>query len=200
MLKSKLLKLAILPTIIAIRIKTREKYDIVFDLDLTLIKSIKIKKIKKENYTLTREPDFNYSDKYFVWSRPYSHIILKYLSSFNNLYIYTAAGQDYCDKIVSALFKNIEFKKKYYRQHLDSQHGKNLDVIFGNDYNNSTKLLVDDKIRNYTNKNNNFYKIKIYKSENDVDRELLKSIFVINFYIIFNKFIKFIIYCICINN
>jgi TFIIF-interacting CTD phosphatase-like protein len=136
--------------------------------------------MEKYNYIPIRAPYCDFSKKYLVWKRQYSYLTLKYLGLFNNLHIFTAARQEYCDEIINKLFYNAKFNGLYYRHNLDDQKGKNLNIIFGDHYNDKTKLLIDDKIKNHANKNNNFYKIKKYDSENNIDRELLKLCFLLH--------------------
>ena len=154
-----------------------KKLNLVFDLDNTLICSTKYERIKN---TKIYKQDYVYDDnydsedkKYYVWKRPYSYQIVKFLSLFNNLHLYTRVKKNYADNILENIFPKIEFKNKLYREDMVN-NGKDLDKIKGND---DMKIIFDDKKNNYVNKNNNFYHIRYYGYSNNNDKELFNVMF-----------------------
>ena len=149
-----------------------QKLKLAFDLDSTIIHSVKAKNIDCMNNNLLKKPDFildnpDPKNKYLVWRRPYSKFVLKFLSKFNSLYLFTASTQNYADPIVYNLFPTIDFKQRLYRE--SCEDGKNLTKI-----SEKNIVLIDDNIKN--NKNNSFYHIYPYNFLSKHDRELIKLV------------------------
>jgi TFIIF-interacting CTD phosphatase-like protein len=160
------------------RLKTlpeNEKFDIVFDLDHTLMKS----KLKEDmdDLKLKRLPDFNILDgEYVVWTRPF-YKILNLLNEICNLHIFTASTQDYADEILDNMYEPI-FKNKLYRDACED--GKNLQLMC-TDLNKA--ILIDDKLYNNI-KPQKFYHIPQYQINNRYDYELVKVfVFIVGWYV-----------------
>lgn len=149
------------------------KLNLVFDIDHTLIHSQKCSKpqtyFKPPDYDLMVNTGNSYTHHYYVWRRPFSKIILRILSKFNNLHVYTASMSYYANPILENLFPDIQFKNRLYRDSMVG--GKDLCKISNDD---SNMVLFDDKIDNHVNKKNNFYNVSKYHFSNKNDFEMLK--------------------------
>lgn len=139
---------------------------IVFDIDHTLIHSMKITRANEMNLSIYKKPDFNMYDesdnpKRYVWVRPFYKFVIPILSNFTTLHIFTRATKDYSDEILANIDKDQKyFSERLYRESSDHNSGKNLDLITGN-YKDKTL----------------FYHIPQYEVNNCCDIELLKFLF-----------------------
>jgi TFIIF-interacting CTD phosphatase-like protein len=151
-----------------------EKLNIVFDLDDTLI-CTKHKYmglyIDSEPYTTIKIENY----EFIVFRRPFAYHILKLLSKFNDIHLFTAAKQEYADLVIDSCFGDIIFKQKLYRQHClltDFANIKDLNLITG-----TRKILIDDMRGNHITGQNSFYHIPKYKVHNGYDMEMIKLFF-----------------------
>lgn len=158
----------------------KDKLNLVFDIDSTIIYTKKKKMVENVNNNFMKQPNYifesDYQDNiYWTWRRPFSKFVLTYLSKFNNMYIFTASSQNYADPILNNLFENINFKQKLYKDdvenNIDDKEGKNLDKF---KFDNNNSILIDDNKSNHINKNNNFYHIYPYSYLNKYDYEMIK--------------------------
>lgn len=155
-----------------------QKMNLYFDIDSTIIHSAKYRNIKHKNISklphqeYIMEDDQNRDKSYYVWKRPLSNIILNILSQFNNIHIYTAATKPYADSIIDNMFNNIEFKSRQYRDSINPQTGKDIEILQP-EIDNSKKILFDDTLSNYKNTKTNFYHIKMFIFTNIYDFEML---------------------------
>ncbi len=165
------------------------KFNLVFDLDNTLIDAIDYDTYFNMNKSNIRNPDMimyettdeneNVEPKiskpiYAIYKRPFAHITLKILSKFNNIYLFTRSTEDYADEITKTCFTDINFTKKLYKKDcnkLDENSengGKNLDLISKNNI-----MLIDDMAYNNT-KNQQFYHIPYYSFHKEKDNHMIK--------------------------
>lgn len=148
-----------------------KKFNLVFDIDHTIIHSKNEESIENINKNIIKTPNYSFvlnNTKYLIWRRPFAKFILRQLSMYNNIYIYTAATQEYAEIILSNLFNNIKFKKNLYRN--SSLYGKNLDKL---NLDNSMTILFDDNKSNHVNKKNMFFHVYPYFFFNAFDVEML---------------------------
>jgi hypothetical protein len=153
-----------------------EKFNIVFDLDHTLIKSKMVSDLKELN--LKRQPNFTIlNGEYATWTRPYVGIV-KCISKVANVHIFTASTQDYADEILNNIYDDI-FDKKLYRDDCE-EDGKDLRKISDD---MSRVVLVDDKLyNNYDGQT--FYHIPQFQTHDMFDIELMKVfVYVVSLYV-----------------
>lgn len=156
------------------------KPTIVFDLDNTLISSVKVKNYNQYNNMNIRTCDYttnipNRSDdeQYNVWKRPYSSIALYFLSKVANIYIYTAATEDYAKDIITNIYPDFKPKYIYNRDHWISYNKtKDLSIVCNR---TDDIILVDDKLSNNV-KSQRFYHIPQYHYHNKSDMEMLRLV------------------------
>lgn len=163
-------------------VKPVQKYTLVFDLDCTLIYIAQLNTYSENNIRSFRTPDgiivlkkngkgiddCKY-EKYAVFKRPFSHIVLKIISRWNNLCIFTASTKSYADKIIDTYYPDIHFSQRNYRD--KCENGKDLNLINGTD--SSIKILIDDKKYN-NKKNQKFYHISPYTMYTNYDYQMIK--------------------------
>lgn len=157
-------------------IPKKDKFNIVFDLDHTLIKSKMVSDL--EELKLKRQPDFTIlNGEYATWSRPYFGIV-KWISKVSNVHIFTASTQDYADEILENMYDDI-FDKKLYRDDCE-EDGKDLRKISDD---MSRVVLVDDKLYNNYN-GQKIYHIPQFQTNDKFDIELVKVfVFVVGLYV-----------------
>ncbi|OAF69292.1 hypothetical protein A3Q56_02975 [Intoshia linei] len=92
--------------------KENKKYNLILDLDGTIIYSTK---------TRINDADFNIivnKTIFHVKKRPFLEKFLQNLSNLYNMYLFTASGKEYADKVLNVIDpKNIFFKNRFYREH-----------------------------------------------------------------------------------
>lgn len=154
--------------------KNTKKFNVVFDLDHTLIFSeyVDKSKCKKTQILSNRNKYISVCNGgYNVWKRPYLKYVLRCLKKIVNINLFTRAEKTYADEICQKLGISKYFKKKLYRE--DCGEKKDLSKI-DKDINNS--ILIDDLREN--NKNGqNFFHISQYSPDNLYDIELLKVLY-----------------------
>ena len=144
-----------------------DKY-VVVDLDSTLIFST--------GYDITEKPIINdrtFYIKLISQKLHYRVVIRKHVYKFLNelkdkgykIIIWSAGWKDYVDRIVSQIFKDIDFVYVFNRSHIDSIGYKDLSKI--SDYITNFKLencrLIDDKNIHVTNQEKNVILVKVFK-------------------------------------
>jgi len=155
---------------------SKNKFNIVFDLDKTLIDSTCDDEYKY-NYGI-RDPDFDIifeeceeyeePEEYNVWIRPFTHFTLRTLNKFTDVHLFTSSTQDYADAIIDNMFPyESPFQKKLYSDSCSDI--KNLSLL---DLKNES-ILIDDKSY-WHKKGQDFYHIKQFHHQNTNDYELLK--------------------------
>ena len=113
---------------------------------------------------------------YDVWVRPHARWVLRALSHFANLYLFTAATPEYADAIVDAAFAAHVFPRanRFYRSScVDSRgHGKDLRTVDAVRWPKS--ILIDDRLSNRQN-GQNFYLLQPFDPRRwTPDRQLLR--------------------------
>lgn len=150
-----------------------ERFNLVFDLDGTLITSKKIGKGKPQ----TIEPVMQHVG-YNVWRRPHAQWTLSLLSKFTNLHMFTAATQDYADGIIDKALPTAKFKSRFYRPScVDTRaYGKDLLRVVETDQ-LATSILIDDRKFNQQ-PGQNFYHIPAYEKPDNqrFDTQLVKLV------------------------
>lgn len=138
------------------------KINIVFDLDHTLFYATRL---KDDSVSQLHSPDFDVTlstrERYIGWNRPFALTMLKILSHFNNLYVFTAATQEYADAILQQAHRTIptvHFERKLYRD--SCQRGKDLTKLGSGELHRS--LLVDDRLENRVHRQH-FYHVEPYE-------------------------------------
>jgi TFIIF-interacting CTD phosphatase-like protein len=155
----------------------RNKLNIVFDLDNTLFSSEMIRKFNQHNNTniskcdyITKLPDKTDDEQYMVWKRPFVDFSLFVLSYFTNIYIYTAATEEYANDILKGCFPNFNPKFIYHRKHwIVSNKTKDLEII-----KMDNTILIDDKLYNNVNKQKFYHIPPFYYYNKNKDYEMLK--------------------------
>lgn len=154
-----------------VKIPKNEKLDVVFDIDETLIKSLKNDVYKELNLQSINYKFSILNNGYYIWIRPY-HKVLLLMNMVTNLHIFTAATQPYSDEILNNVYGKEFFEKRLYRKEWeDCNKCKDLTMI---NPNLNNVILVDDKLYNNCSKEQLFYHIPPYGITNKSDRELLK--------------------------
>lgn len=157
-----------------------EKFNIVFDLDETIIHTNKLSKLmdfNKSNMlapTDTLGPNINPISKHdsvsrIVWVRPWVRILLPIISEFNNVYLFTRATKPYADEIIIKTNLEQYFKEKKYRNECDEKC-KDLKKF---NINLNKSFLVDDKLSNKCEKQK-LYHIPRFNSYVKNDCEFIK--------------------------
>jgi TFIIF-interacting CTD phosphatase-like protein len=160
---------------------SKNKLNIVFDIDNTIISSEKIKNFNQHNNKyitnhnyLTNLPNRNNLEQYLVWKRPYSELTLNILSKFTNIYFYTAATSEYAHDIIKGCYPNLTYKGIYHRDHWIN-HNKTKDLTIIDNSNNI--ILIDDKLYNNV-ANQQFYHItQFHYHSTNADFEMIKLFF-----------------------
>lgn len=149
--------------------KSKQKLNIVFDLDETLIHTEKNINCLNSNNSNTLKPqsyDITFNKK--IWIRPGLYIVIPILAKFNNLYLFTKATEPYTMDILEKTNLNKYFVDKKFREDCK---GTCKDV---NKFNlDGYSLLVDDKISNKCGKQN-FYHIPKFNCWTKYDTEIFK--------------------------
>lgn len=156
-----------------------KRFNIVFDLDETLVATLNNKTYEDYNHSKITCPDFvmtlNENKKICVWKRPYSSIVLPFLASFNNLHLLTRGTKQYAEKIIDIAEYDKYFQTKKFRHEIKSKQ-KCLSLINSNV---DRCMLIDDKLSNKQT-DQKFYHIAPYSFSQWTDIELLKlSAFII---------------------
>lgn len=162
-------------------IPSDKKLNLIFDLDSTLIYASKYKKFQHINKNKIPSAEFSLdrddeSEQYHVWIRPFCRPCLMFLSSFNNVYLFTKATEDYTTKICTIADIDKYFISKHFAER-SYNVCKNLDLILPNISNNMKLLIDDNKINNCHNQN--IYHISNYNFYRKYDYELLSLCFYI---------------------
>jgi TFIIF-interacting CTD phosphatase-like protein len=149
------------------------RLNIVFDLDDTLIYSERKKTTEQCNlndFGSMRLPDLE-AEKYCVWVRPYTGIVIGTLAKFNNISLMTRATTRYSDSILTGLHIDKFFTHKKYRQDCD-EVCKNISKI----YQDIDKTILVDDLRSNCCENHGqkLYHIPRYNPYNIFDIEMLK--------------------------
>ncbi|CAD8044853.1 unnamed protein product [Paramecium primaurelia] len=116
--------------------KSQKQLKIAFDLDETLIHTEQVQKDKVYDFQ---------NNEFGVYIRPYCHHVLKELSQYADLFIYTSANQKYAKTIINLIDpENKYFKGHYYRNNCITLQSriqvKHLGIL-SNDY---SKIVIID--------------------------------------------------------
>lgn len=174
------------------KIDKKNRLNLIFDLDETLINSEKANHIKNLNMNGIAKYDyvFNYisensgkKKQYYVWKRPFVNFIIKILSNYNNLYLLTSADKDYAYDICSGIKIDKYFIEKKCCDDIDKYNDENendndndlegKDIEIFSNINVSNSILIDDLISNNV-KNQRFIHIHPYSFYKSYDFELIK--------------------------
>jgi Dullard-like phosphatase family protein len=155
-----------------IGVKERQK-TIIFDMDETLIRA-EFEKEKKSDWV----PDFKFqlgNDVVVVSERPFIRDVLFRLKENFELCVFTAAQQEYADKILDHIDKDRTlFKKRMYRDdciYIDGFYVKDLDIIMDRDINDI--VIVDNSILAFGFHLCNGIPISAWMGDNPDDQEML---------------------------
>ena len=191
------------------KIDKKNRINLVFDLDETLINSEKSKYIEDCNMNLFSPCDyvFRYMSEdiddddgdcddvgttkiiqvqksYDVWIRPFVKILFSIISKYNNLYLMTNADIDYANDICDYIGINKYFIDKKFYDDIQTYNKKNnlsgKDLeIFGSS-NTKNWILIDD-LKSNSVKNQKFIHISPYSFYRSYDVELIKLFFSITY-------------------
>ncbi|KRX08539.1 HAD-like domain [Pseudocohnilembus persalinus] len=166
-----------------------KKYTLVLDLDKTLIYSQRLEFLKN-------------NDRYVTYLRPNLYTFLDHVKKYYELVIFTAAEQDYADKIIDYFdpeHKYFEKDKILYKQHV--KFTTNKDKETGEEYKEQFKdlkmigrdlsrtLIIDDIEQNFALQKKNGIKIPAYEGGRE-DNALLLLIPVLQFFVNYNLTIE----------
>lgn len=181
-------------------IPKKDRINLIFDLDETLINSKKSK--YAENYNLSGISNHDYIYKNIktgqnschVWKRPFVDSVLFILSKYNNLYLLTRGGQDYATDICYGIEINDYFIEKKFRNDINlfnkenNSNGKNLTIF--NNINIANSILIDD-LKSNNVENQRFIHVTPYSFCKRIDFELIKLLLNVTFqntkYLLFFK-------------
>jgi hypothetical protein len=137
----------------------RKKYNIILDLDSTLVCSVLFKELNliPKNINLSYKDyiydTFNLSNNYRIFIRPYLYNFLNYISKFSNISVWTMADELYANFIIDNIFPK-EIKPEFIFSRKHSDYGlhkylrlKPLEFVyenFPNDYSNKNTIIIDD--------------------------------------------------------
>jgi len=159
-------------------ITKRKPFNIIFDLDNTLICSV----LFSELHLLPKDINLIYKDyivdktnsgaNYRIFYRPYLINFLKYVSQFFNISVWTAATKLYADFIVENIFPK-EIKPEFVFHSMHTEYGlrryfrfKPLELVYDsypNEYNKKNTIIIDDLNDVYLANPNNCISIKPFK-------------------------------------
>lgn len=124
------------------KINSTQKLNIVFDMDETLIKTVK--KINVDQKKITNEY-FEYDNNTITVIRPFSLVAVKLISKFNNIYLFTKGKKEYALRIVNELKNHdVEFKKCIYREDQTIVcNNKNCDKTYSHEINYNNGLYCN---------------------------------------------------------
>jgi TFIIF-interacting CTD phosphatase-like protein len=184
-------------------IDKKDRINLVFDLDETLINSKKSKIIQRYNMSGSQKHDhvcicvsenkeideltketISTQHSYFVWKRPFVNPVFFILSKYNNLYLLTRGSNKYATNICDGIDISDYFIEKKFRDDINSYNeknnskGKSLAIFDNIDIDNS--ILIDDLNSNHVD-NQRFIHITPYSFCKCFDFELVKLLFNVSF-------------------
>ncbi len=154
---------------ITIKSNKSNKFNLVFDLDETLIHTEKISNYSEYNKSNLLKPEPSEITNRYIWTRPFVSSILPILSKFNNIYLFTKATKPYTDEILSKTNLDQYIKEKKYREDCKNTC-KDLNKFL---INLDSSLLIDDKISNSCD-GQKFYHIPRFNLYVQKDYEFVK--------------------------
>ncbi len=165
----------IFPSFLFYKNSSHNKLNIIFDMDETILFTIKKDKYNLINTSNTNKNKYVESDQYYVYPRPYVYFALNVISKYNNLYLYTLGTKSYADSVLSKsdLAKYFEIKKYRHHYELDLAKCKNVNILVDKKDSQYKTILVDDKKNNQC-ENQDIYHIPKYNMYVKNDFELLK--------------------------
>jgi TFIIF-interacting CTD phosphatase-like protein len=174
-----------------------KKFNIILDLDQTLIsgepleeiKEINTKKIKKrcERYEKSKTMH-NMDNIYLIFERPHLQQFLDFLFANFNVSVWTAATKSYALFIIKNVIMTkperqlqyIFFKEHCELSYADNKHSKNLNVLWKNfkipNMNSNNTFILDDNDEVYETQKNNCIRapsFEVQKDNSDKDVFLL---------------------------
>lgn len=151
----------------------KNKLNIIFDLDETIIHTDKLVNYNNLNKSNITTPSYYeiYSNRK-IWIRPYVQTIIPILAKFNNLYLFTKATEPYTNDILIKTNFDKYFIEKKYRTDCENTC-KNINKFLELVHNEKNTILVDDKITNKCD-GQNFYHIPKFNYFVKNDIEILK--------------------------
>ena len=151
------------------------KKTLVLDLDETLVHSSTEKPFPKKKNIILNLKIKNKDYKIYVILRPYLEFFLKEMSTYYNLYIFTASISQYSTALLNLLDKKRLIIKAFNREHCQNKFGlyfKNLS-IFNVDYKNI--IIIDNNPVSYALNKSNGIPIQTWIDDPN-DKELIKLI------------------------
>lgn len=133
------------------------------DLDNTLIYSTFNKIGTLKNF-------FKINTNHLVYKRPYLDRFFESIEKYCDVFIYTAARQEYADEIINSIDKKKIIKKRYYRQDCDEHFRKDVGKLVDS---NSDIIIIDDNPLNHLSLKELIIPIKKWTGESS-DDALLK--------------------------
>jgi len=139
--------------------KIRKPYNVIFDLDNTLLCSVQFNQL----HLIPNNINLQYKDyifdttnlgiNYRIFLRPYLTSVLKEISKIANISVWTAAQESYADFIVNNIFPK-DIKPEFVFTSKETEYGlrqyfrfKPLELVyetFPNEYNSSNTIIIDD--------------------------------------------------------
>lgn len=181
--------------------KLDKKFNIVFDIDETLVSTIEYEDyannigLKKPDFTLEFPNDDTGINEieYYGFTRPFTKYSLYLLSKFANIHIMTRSKQIYADQILERVNIDKYIQHKKYRSDCGKQ--KDLTKFINNSdrsecsdndniYNVSNYILVDNDISNRLNRQN-FYHIDMYSHHKCMDFGMARLTFYMMIYLLY---------------
>lgn len=153
-----------------------EKFNIVFDLDDTLVITNKKYRMDKTNLSNKGKYMVTSDKKYYVWPRPFVVPVLSCLSCFANLHLFTRATNDYADNVCDLIGIGQYLKIKLYREECE-KGGKDLTKISNINNTDPNKSILVDNLSNNKVGDQHFYHITEFEASNKYDTELLSLLY-----------------------
>ena len=197
------------------KVDKKDRINLIFDLDETLINAKRSKNIQKYNmsglskhhhiyiskddetyepHELVKETKIISKQKsYLVWKRPFLNLVFLILSKYNNLYLLTRGGNEYATNICDGIGISDYFIEKKFRSDIlsynekNNSNGKNLKMFENINVKNS--ILIDDLNTNHVD-DQHFIHISPYSLHKSFDFELIKLLFNVLFKNIKHTFYK----------
>lgn len=157
------------------RLPSDNKFHIALDLDSTLIYASKQKRFINSNMKNVSKPhcilnnDNEDKEQYHVWLRPFCIPSLMFLSSFNNLHLFTKAKQPYANEICEKTGIEKYLTSKSHAEN-SNEICKDLNLILPGVKDNMKLLVDDNNVNNCTGQK--LYHIPNYSYLKQYDFEL----------------------------
>ena len=162
------------------------KFNLILDLDETIIHSVQFKSFKKKNGQHSdKHKKFQMDDDYIVHYRPYLDEFLDFIFENFNVSIWTAACKQYSIHIINKIMNTKKLDYVFFEDHVSMASKttnclKKLDILWDvyklPNYHQQNTFILDDNSDVYTCQPSNCLKIPMFNYKSNDDSFLLHLI------------------------